>query len=91
MFRGCVGALGKKNIVCYYHEPIFSWFTFLLFRFIQKQIVIFPKTKHLIAKRATFERLSSMAKPFADHNDMKSPLIPIARAIVDRSVDRSEA
>lgn len=32
-----------------------------------------------------------MAKPFADHNDMKSPLIPIARAIVDRSVERSEA
>lgn len=73
-----------------YHEPIFSWFTFLLFRFIQKQIVIFPKTKHLIAKRATFERPSRTEKPFADHSDMKS-LIPIARAIVDRSVERSEA
>lgn len=43
-----------------------------------------------MAKRATFERPSRTEKPFADHSDMKS-LIPIARAIVDRSVERSEA
>lgn len=44
---------------------------------------MFPKTKHLIAKgdyQIALERLSRMAKPFADHSDMKSALIPISRA-----------